>query len=293
MTARRLLVTALAGVTIAASLGTPAAFAHSAFVGSSPAPGTRLADTPAELTLRFTEPLSRKLSTAELVAVEGGERLPVEISAPDADLLTLIPTGPLARGAYRVEWHTVSTLDGHALEGSFSFGVRAPAAGGAHALDESPLARDGWVRVLARVALYATLLLFAGALLLRLLLARAGAASWVIPFAGAAELGDLTGPRGRERFVMVDVGLAAAAGASASALAEAADAAGSLSPNGVSHYLLGSLPGFARVAVVLLTLAAAWMAARALRLAALPAGLALAAVAASGHASSADPRLPA
>jgi copper transport protein len=292
MIRRRLLVTMLAGLSVAVSVGSPAAFAHSAFVGSSPTPGTRLAETPAELTLRFTEPLNRKLSKAELVAVEGGERFAVELSAPTAKRLTLVPSGPLRRGAYRVEWHTVSTLDGHALEGSFSFGIRAPAAGGAHALEQSPLARDGWVRVLARVALYATLLLFAGALLLRLAVALPPEVSWVVPERAAAELADATGPRRRERLVMVDVGLAAAAAACASALADAADAAGSLSPDGVSQYLLGSLPGFARVAVVLLVLVAALLAARGSRLAALPAALALGAVAASGHASSADPRVP-
>jgi copper transport protein len=292
MTARRLLVTTLASATVAGLLAAPAAIAHSAFVGSSPSPGTRLGETPAELTLRFTEPLERRLSTADLVAVEGGERFPVEVSAATAKQLTLIPSGPLTRGAYRVEWHTVSTLDGHALEGTFSFGVRAPAAGGAHALEQSPLARDGWVRVLARVVLYATLLLFAGALLLRLLLARAGEPSWVVPDGAAATLADRAGPRRRERFVMVDLGLAAAVAAAASALAEGADAAGSLSPDGISQYLIGSVPGFARVAVVLLILVAALMAARGTRLAALPAAVALGAVAASGHASSADPRVP-
>jgi methionine-rich copper-binding protein CopC len=122
MTARRLLVTTLVGVGVAVSVGAPPAFGHSAFVGSSPAPGTRLGEKPAELSLRFTEPLNRRLSRAELVAVEGGERFPVEVSAPSAKRLTLVPSGPLPRGAYRVEWHTVSTLDGHALEGSFSFG---------------------------------------------------------------------------------------------------------------------------------------------------------------------------
>jgi copper transport protein len=292
MIRRRLLVTMLAGVSVAVSVGSPAAFAHSAFVGSSPTPGTRLAETPAELTLRFTEPLNRKLSKAELVAVEGGDRFPVEVSAPTAKQLTLVPSGPLPRGAYRVEWHTVSTLDGHALEGSFSFGVRAPAAGGAHALEQSPLARDGWVRVLARVALYATLLLFAGALLLRLAVARPPEPSWVVPERAVAALADATGPRRRERLVMVDLGLAAAAAACASALADAADAAGSLSADGVSQYLLGSLPGFARVAVVLLILVAGLLAARGSRRAAVPAALALGAVAASGHASSADPRVP-
>jgi copper transport protein len=292
MTSRRLLVATLASAVVAGLLAAPAAVAHSAFIGSSPSPGTRLGETPVEVTLRFTEPLNQKLSTAALVAVEGGDRFPVEVSAPTAKQLTLVPSGPLPRGAYRVEWHTVSTLDGHALEGTFSFGVRAPAAGGAHALEQSPLARDGWVRVVVRIALYASLLLFAGALLLRLLLTRAGEPSWLVPAPVAPALTEAAAARRRERFVMVDLGLAAALAASVSALADAADAAGSLSPDGISQYLLGSLPGFARVAVVLLVLLAGLMAARGARLAALPAALALVAVAASGHASSADPRLP-
>ena len=36
----------------------------------------------------------------------------------------------MPRGSYRVEWHSVSAEDGHELEGSFSFGVQAPALGG-------------------------------------------------------------------------------------------------------------------------------------------------------------------
>jgi copper transport protein len=291
MTARRLLGMALSGAILAVPMSGTPALAHSAFVGSTPAPGSRLAETPAEVTLRFTEPLNRRLSTARLVAVDGGERFPVEVSAPSAKRLSLIPGGPLPRGAYRVEWHTVSTLDGHALEGTFSFGVRAPAAGGAHALEQSPLARDGWLRVLARVALYTTLLLFAGALLLRFLLVGPGAASWVVPDEATA-VPAAAGARRRERLVAVDLGLACAVAACASALADAADAAGSLRLDGLGDYLLGSAPGFARVAVVLLVLAAGWMAARGLQAAAVPAALALGAVAASGHAASADPRLP-
>jgi copper transport protein len=288
MTARRLLVTMLAGVSVPASLGAPGAWAHSAFVGSSPAPGTRLGETPAELSLRFTEPLNRRLSRAELVAVEGGERFPAEVSAPTAKRLSLVPSGPLPRGAYRVEWHTVSTLDGHALEGTFSFGVRAPAAGGGHSLEQSPLARDGWLRVLARAAMYATLLLFAGALLLDAL-PRGGGQSrpWLVP-ADAPEASRL---RGRARSLCVDVGLLAAAAATAAAIADSADAAGSLSASGLSDYLLGSLPGFARVATVLLIVIAVLLAARGRRLAAVSVALALLAVAASGHASSADPRV--
>jgi copper transport protein len=285
---RRLVTRGLATAVAALALGAGPAWGHAAFVGSSPQPGTRLEQSPAEVTLRFTEPLERKLSRAALVSVDSGERLPVELSAPSSKELELAPGAPLRRGAYRVEWHTVSTQDGHALEGTFSFGVGAPAAGGGHSLEQSPLARDGWLRVLARAAMYATLLMFAGALLLDALLGRGGrAAAWLVP-AGVPKQARL---RRRARAVTVDVGLLAAAAAAAAAVADAADAARSLSATGLSDYLLGGLPGFARLTTVLFVVVAVLLAGRGQRAAAAPAALALLAVAASGHASSADPRV--
>jgi len=286
--ALRVILVGLAAATTFAATASPA-FAHSAFLGSSPAPGARLERSPAEVSLRFTEPLARKLSRVEVVAVASGDKLPVEVTAPTSKQLLLVPGGPLRRGTYRVEWHTVSTLDGHALEGSFSFGVRAPAAGGGHSLEQSPLARDGWLRVLARAAMYATLLLFAGALTLEALLGSGGRFAWLVPAGIPGERES----RRRAWSVSVDVGLLAAVAAAAAAVADAADASGSLSASGLSDYLLGSLPGFARVATVLLIVFAALLQARRWRLAAVPAALALLAVAASGHASSAEPRGPA
>src|SRR5436190_1809727 len=122
----------------------PAAGAHSAFLGSTPEPGTRLSRAPLRVTLSFTESLNDRLSKASLVDADG-KRVTVS-SAVSGKRLAVTPTRRLARGAYRVSWHTVSTEDGHALEGSFSFGVRAPAVGNDHDVQVSPLARDGWVR---------------------------------------------------------------------------------------------------------------------------------------------------
>jgi copper transport protein len=287
--APRLLMRGLTAAALTLAVGASPASAHSAFLGSSPGPGTRLEQSPPKVTLRFTEPLDEKLSRVKLVAVDSGDELPAEVSAPSTKELAVVPGGPLRRGAYGVEWHTVSTLDGHALEGTFSFGVRAPAAGSGHSLEQSPLARGGWLRVLVRAAMYATLLLFAGALLLDVLLRRGGQSrAWLVP-ADAPEASRL---RGRARSLCVDVGLLAAAAAAAAAVADAADAAGSLSASGLSDYLLGGLPGFARLTTVLLIVIAGLLAARGRRLAAVPVALALLAVAASGHANSADPRVP-
>ena len=64
----------------------------------------------------------------------------------------MIPRRPLARGAYRVQWRTVGTRDGHLLEGSFSFGVRASAAAAQAAGDRPAGARRLGARAGARRA---------------------------------------------------------------------------------------------------------------------------------------------
>src|SRR5215218_291546 len=134
-------------VALALALALPAvAKAHAGFLESTPEPGMRLRASPAEVHLEFTEPLNRRLTSASIVAVTSAKRVPAAASVAGKELI-LRPQRRLGRGAYRVLWHTVSTLDGHALEGSFSFGVGAPAAGGQHTLETSPLARGGWVRV--------------------------------------------------------------------------------------------------------------------------------------------------
>ena len=65
---------------------------------------------------------------------------------------TALPTA-----AYRVDWFSVSADDGHALAGSFSFGVRTKAVGAATAVEEGPLDHGGWWRIILRAAFYATL----------------------------------------------------------------------------------------------------------------------------------------
>lgn len=257
----------------------PSASGHAAFLGSQPAPGVRLESTPPQVTLSFTEPLNARLSRASLTAISGGARPRVEVRA-SADRLLLVAQRDLPAGAYRVRWHTVSTEDGHALEGSFSFGIRAAAAGSEHLIEQSPLARSGWLRVLLRALFYVAALLFVGGLLL--------SAIW----AGRSRPTDGSGAarERRQRRVLIDAGWTAAGLAVAVALAEASDAAGGLSLDGTRDFFAGSLAGVGRAAAVLLLAGAALVAARLPRAGAALGLSAFAAVAASGHAASASPR---
>jgi len=265
------------------------AFAHAAVVGASPEPGTRTEVAPSEVALNFTEPLNRRLTSVKLISIASGKQVAASMRTAGTSRLLLRPEQALGTGAYRVDWHTVSTEDGHALEGSFSFGVRAAAAGGEHAVEQSPLARGGWLRVLLRALLYIAALLFVAALVLPWLVRRAP--SWLAPVA-LGESDVVSAARRREHAVAEGVGWLAAAAAVGMTLAEAADAAGSLAPPGLRDYLLSNQAGAARVAVVVFLAVAAVLWPRRPRLGAVLGVLALGAIAASGHASSASPRVP-
>ncbi len=285
----RLLAALGAGWAICLLLAPPA-LGHAAFVGSQPEPGVRLERAPKRIVLTFTEPLNRALSRASLLSPEGNKVRLVAKGASERRLV-LRPPARLDGGAYRVRWHTVSTEDGHALEGLFSFGLRARAAGGEHVLEQSPLARGGWLRVTLRALFYVAVLLFAAGLLVPLLVA-AGGGSWLAPAAleGDSVL-DAVAMRERERNLVANVGWLAVGLAAAVTVAEAADAAGGVSAEGLNDFLLANGSGIARIVFVVALLVAVLLARRP-RLAAAFVAMALFGIAASGHASSAEPRMP-
>ena len=286
---RRLLALPVALLAVLAWAAT--AYGHAAYVGSEPAPGQRLERSPGRVVLVFTEPLNGRLARATLRATDGGAAVAASVR-PEGKRLVITPSRELATGAYRVDWHTVSTEDGHALEGAFSFGVRAD-AGAAPALETGPLARWGIVRIAARIALYVTVLMLAAALLLPLLIGRPR--GWPVPALDPGDEGgrvDLSDVRARERRLRGDLAWAAVVAAVVATFADAADAARGLDVSRMADYLGGNLAGIGRALVVVALLAAALLRDRRPRAAAAAVVVALGAVAASGHAGSADPRVP-
>jgi hypothetical protein len=177
----------------------------------------------------------------------GGDTMAARTVSSSARRLVLRPAEERGRGAYRVQWHSVSTEDGHALEGSFSFGVRTAAAGAGHSLQQSPLARGGWLRVGARLLLYVALLLFTGALVLAVVLGRPWD-SWLT--AGVADRVSgvsLEAVGRRERAIVADLGVYAVGAGALSALLEGVDAAQGLSPAGLHDFLLTNAAGTGRL----------------------------------------------
>lgn len=140
-----------------------AALAHAVLVSSNPAAGADLAVPPAVVTLVFDEPLVASLSKATVAAPNGrtftstvvGKTMKVRLSGSGS-------------GVYRVDWKTVSQVDGHTITGSFSFGVGVAVAASAGTSSPAPGAGDITLSVLRGIE-YAVLLLACGmALLARL-----------------------------------------------------------------------------------------------------------------------------
>ncbi len=277
---------------LALALSAPAAMAHAYLESSSPGAGSREGSAPAAVVMGFDEPLNRQLSTAAIYETRTDKRVSATVSIPASLEMVLRPIDKLARGSYRVEWHSVSATDGHEVEGSFSFGVQAVAAGGVTARESGPFAGLGWLRALIRTGLYAALFVFAGALMLRSLLGGAGRGLWFLPPAARSALGDpeASALERRERSLVIDAGVLAVALGAASALLETQIAAGSLSGSSIHAFLLSNTTGLARIGLVTTLMLALAVAVLAPRAGALFAALALGALALSGHADSASPR---
>lgn len=272
------------------------ALAHAILVRSEPGAGAALGAPPTQVSARFSEPLNLQLSALTLVGPKGTRVRARSLPSGSQELL-LRPPSRLARGIYQVRWHSVSADDGHALDGSYYFGVGSAAPAGARQSQRGPLAGTGWLRVLLRGVFDGALIVFCGGVFNALLLARGcKPAAWLLPQAQDGEwtepsAGDVPGRVERLWSRTVLVGCVAVLAAVASTLAEAASAGQGLSGSALHAFLLANLSGQARlVGVAALALAVLGAARGRIRLSGTLGLLVLGTLAFSGHANSAHPR---
>ena len=260
------------------------ASAHALLISSTPTPGAGLGAAPGAITATFSEPLNRPLSTLTLTNSRG-RPVPATVTADGPTVLVLRPAHRLARGVYEVRWRTVSADDGHTAQGAYSFGVGASVVGPAVSAAPGPLADYGWLRALLDALFGGALILFCGSVFCSGLLSRPGSGP------GAWLLADDAGPREVARWVWrvtIAIGGAAVLFSLVATLADAAHAGGGISGRALHDYLLSDFAGYTRLAVPALLLVSVVIAARgAPRWAGAAAVLALGAVAAGGHSSSA------
>ena len=259
------------------------ASAHALLISSSPLPGTELGVAPTAITATFSEPLDRPLSTLTLTAVRG-RSVPSTVTGEGSTRLVLRPVHRLARGVYELRWRTVSADDGHTAQGSYAFGVRASVLGPAVSAAPGPLADGGWFRALLEAVFDGALVLFCAGVFCGALLSRPGSdpGAWLVPDASWSQVAR------RQWRLTIGIGGAAVVFSLVTTLADAAHAGGGISGRGLHDYLFSDFAGYTRLAVpAMLLLSVAAAARKAPRWASAPAVLALAAVAAGGHSSSA------
>jgi copper transport protein len=260
MNGRRILLALAIATGLALALPT-VAFAHAGFLSSTPEPGTELASAPGAVTLRFSEPVNIRLSSASVSTPDGND-LGGAVIGPEEIAVQLVADTP---GEYQVSWTTVSLLDGHTLSGSFAFGVGVPVdaqtEGGVSTLPRTIDVLISTARAVEDLGLF----LASGLLLLGSLARREPPLGWV-----------------RSRLV---IPLAVATGAGIAVVsAETISAARGVSLIAVLTYLTTGVSGVARLirpALEFLALLLAW---RRSRSTALAMAASIVALAAAGHA---------
>ena len=98
--------------------------AHAVMVKSSPAKRAVLASPPSRVELRFNERLepaysTMSVSTADNVRIDDGQ----VIVGPDDPRILSVGLPAVKKGAYSVKYRVLS-VDGHVVEGTYSFEVR-------------------------------------------------------------------------------------------------------------------------------------------------------------------------
>jgi copper resistance protein C len=132
----------LISLTTAALLAIPAsASAHVELISSSPEAGANLDSAPTEVTVTFDDELDPDHSTFTVTDADGNEAGSGEVDLTVADRNVMRGAISISDpGVYTVSY-TVAGLDGHEIEGTFSFGYNTDATipeptGGEH--DEGP-----------------------------------------------------------------------------------------------------------------------------------------------------------
>ncbi|CAH2395788.1 copper resistance CopC/CopD family protein [Mesorhizobium ventifaucium] len=124
-TAGRPVICLLAAIVLLAAIAAPSqAFAHAALVTTEPTDGAVLAQSPAQFSLTFSEPVSPLVLA--LVRPDGTP-VPLTSFRPNGQTLDIDNPQRLGSGTHVLSWRVISA-DGHPVGGSVLFSIGAPSA---------------------------------------------------------------------------------------------------------------------------------------------------------------------
>ncbi|HEY0601997.1 MAG TPA: copper resistance CopC family protein, partial [Herpetosiphonaceae bacterium] len=144
--------------------------AHANLIESTPAANQVIAEAPSTARLRFSEPLEASYSRAVLLSVDGGP-VSTDLSRvdPNDEYVILLDLPALPEGQYVLQWRTLSSADGHTLEGVVPFAIGDPESANAPVLlppaPPDPLALPSALDVALRWLTVLSLSLIVGSLI--------------------------------------------------------------------------------------------------------------------------------
>jgi methionine-rich copper-binding protein CopC len=118
------IVCAAVALLAAAALMPARAWAHALLDHATPRVGSTVHESPAAVTLTFTEPIEPDFSRVEIFDANDHRVETALTEHPKADQLR-VPLPVLAPGEYTVHW-AVTSIDTHQTEGRFAFTFAAP-----------------------------------------------------------------------------------------------------------------------------------------------------------------------
>jgi methionine-rich copper-binding protein CopC len=112
-------------VSLLALPGAPACYAHAELEQAEPPQRSQLTSAPKVVRLQFNEAVEASYSTLGVENSTGEPLGHAKLTAPDPQTLQLrLPA--LGAGEYSVHYRVLS-VDGHVVDGSYNFSVKAPA----------------------------------------------------------------------------------------------------------------------------------------------------------------------
>ena len=102
------------------------ALGHAALLRAEPSPNAFLQRPPAQVSLSFAEPIDEKNSGIRMLDARGAEFALPKVQFSRGSLGMTVELPKLGPGIYNVLWANVSSVDGHALRGSYPFTVLKP-----------------------------------------------------------------------------------------------------------------------------------------------------------------------
>lgn len=161
-------VWAAAGVAVLALFVPSTAAAHVTLLRAEPATQSRVEKAPTEIRLHFNQPVTITSSAIQVLAPDGTLLSGTPATQEDG-YVVVAPVSRIAAGqGYTVRWRVIGD-DGHSPSGVFTFGVGVAAPPPTEAVGASGTT---WRDDLARWALFGSLALLIGPLVVRLLILR-------------------------------------------------------------------------------------------------------------------------